>query len=113
MPTAARPALCLGLLCAVIAVASLNGMFFSPLFDPVFFHVGPLAESLFIPSSPVRLYFTSLLISFLTLILAGVPAALYERARGFATSTSVSLIIWLLSAVLLSSPAWLALTGSD
>lgn len=113
MPTAARSALCLGLLCAVIAVASLNGMFFSPLFDPIFFHVGPLAESLFIPSSPLRLYFTSLLISFLTLALAGVPAALYERARGHTTSTPVSLTIWLVFAVLLTSPAWRAVMSPD
>ena len=40
----------------------------------------------------------------MTLLIAGIPAAVYERIRGLKASTPVSLGIWLVATVLLSLP---------
>jgi hypothetical protein len=113
MSASAPSALRLGLLGATVAVSCVNGTFYSPLFDPIFFYMGPVAETFFIPSSRARLYFTSVVIFLVTLALAGVPAALYERATGQTRSSPVSLFIWLLSAILLSAPTLLSMMQSD
>jgi hypothetical protein len=39
------------------------------------------------------------------LLLAGIPAAIYERIRGLQQSTPGSLAIWLVATVLLTLPA--------
>jgi hypothetical protein len=99
------------LLVATAGLSLLNGMHFSPLFDPVFFLVRPFAPA-FLSYAPVLLfYFTSLLISLVTLLLAGIPAAIYERARGLPHSTPVSLGIWLAAAFLLTMPGLMAVAG--
>ena len=49
----------------------------------------------------------------MTLLIAGIPAALYERIRGLKTSTPVSLGIWLVAAVLLSLPTIMRLLVGD
>jgi hypothetical protein len=38
-------------------------------------------------------------------LLAGVPAALYERSKDLVDSDTASLTIWLLSAIVLTLPA--------
>ena len=50
-------------------------------------------------------YLTSVAISLMTLLVAGIPAALYERVRGLPQSTPGSLTIWLLATLLLTLPA--------
>ncbi len=91
------------LLIATAGLALLNGMHFSPLFDPVLFFVHRLAPKFLSPL--VLFYFNSLLISLTTLLLAGVPTAIYERVRGLKESTTVSLCIWLSGVLLLTLPA--------
>jgi hypothetical protein len=69
---------------------------------------GPIAAilSAFLFSSPLLLfYFVSLTISVCTVLLAGVPAALYERSKGLEDSDTTSLTIWLLAAIVLTLPA--------
>ena len=44
----------------------------------------------------------------MTLLIAGIPAALFERFTGAKESTSVSLGIWLGATLLLSLPSLLA-----
>ncbi len=101
------------LLVATAGLSLLNGMHFSPLFDPVFFLVRPFAPA-FLSYAPVLLfYFTSLLISLTTLLLAGVPAAIYERVRGLKESSPGSLGIWLGAVILLTLPALLSAVRSD
>jgi hypothetical protein len=97
------------LLVATAGLSLLNGMHFSPLFDPVLFFVHRMAPSFFGPL--LLFYFNSLLISLTTLLLAGVPAALYERARGLKESTGMSLGIWLGGVLLLTLPSLLAAAG--
>lgn len=52
----------------------------------------------------VQEYVTPAAISIMTLLIAGIPAAVYERLRGLKTSTPASLFIWLVAAVLLTLP---------
>jgi len=61
----------------------------------------------FLPSTPeLQFYFASLLVSFGTLLLAGVPAALYERLRRQRSSDRTSLLVWLGAAILLTLPGF-------
>jgi hypothetical protein len=62
----------------------------------------------------VQEYVTPAAIAVMTMLIAGIPAALYERIRGLKTSTPVSLGIWLVAAVLLSLlPAIMWAMGDD
>ena len=98
-----------GLLIGIAGASLLSGMHFSPLFDPAFVLVKFLIAPAFFISSPLLLfYFTSLLVSVSCLIVAGVPAALYERVLGRRTSSVVSLLIWLAVAALMTYPAYKA-----
>jgi hypothetical protein len=97
------------LLVATAGLALLNGMHFSPLFDPVLFLVHRMVPSFFGPL--LLFYFTSLLISLTTLLLAGVPAAIYERARGLKESSAMSLGIWFAGCLLLTLPGLSGMFG--
>ena len=93
------------LLLATAATSLLNGQGFSPVFDPVFFLLRPFIAGTFLSTPLVFFYITSIFISLMTLLLAGVPAAIYERVRGHATSTPVSIGLWFLVTAVLSFPA--------
>ena len=65
-----------------------------------------LAPALFFGSVPLTLMFASLMVSTATIILAGIPAALYERFVGAKDdSTVTSLWIWLAGTGILTIPA--------
>ena len=69
-------------------------------------HVQILAPALLFGSIPLTLMFSSLMVSTATIILAGIPAALYEYYVGAKEdSTEVSLWIWLAGTALLALPA--------
>ena len=69
-------------------------------------HVQILAPSLLFGSVPLTLIFSSLMVSTATLILAGIPAALYEHFVGAKDdSTEVSMWFWLAGTALLTLPA--------
>ena len=48
---------------------------------------------------------SALILSTLTLMLTGIPAALYERARSLEETDTTSALIWLAGAVLVTLPA--------
>jgi hypothetical protein len=100
-------------LVGVGAVAAFNGTLFSPVFDSVFYYVDTFARGTVFYSPQLYLNVTSVFISLMTLLIAGIPAALYERIRGHKTSTPVSLGIWLATAVLLSLPTIMRLIEGD
>jgi hypothetical protein len=83
------------LLVAIAAMSLLNGMHFSPYYDPVAILLKPFLAGTLLGTPIVFLYLASLFTSLMTLLIAGIPAALYERAKGLADSTPVSLGIWL------------------
>ena len=69
-------------------------------------HVQILAPALLFGSISLTLMFSSLMVATATIILAGVPAALYERFSGAKDDSNVvSLWIWLAGSALLTLPA--------
>lgn len=99
------------MLVATAGLSLLNGQSSSPLFDPVFFLLRPFVAQLV--SSPILLfYFSSLLLSLVTLMLAGVPAAIYERIKGHKESTPISIGIWLAGTIFLTMPTIVGWFGS-
>ncbi len=68
------------LLVGIIGLAVLNGMHFSPWLNVAFLLTKPFFQVTFLISSPLLIfYFTSLALSTLTIMLAGIPAAIFER----------------------------------
>jgi hypothetical protein len=64
-----------------------------------------MAEPLFGSTAAIA-YFSSLMLSTATVILGGIPAALYERLAGIeGDSTVTSLWIWLAGTAILTIPA--------
>jgi len=92
------------LIVLIVAAAIANGMF-SPALLPIFALQG-IWYPFFLPASlPLILVLSSLLVSTLTLMLAGVPAALYEHIADKGKSSRISGLIWLAAVVLLALPA--------
>ena len=101
------------LLAATIALALLNGSELSPLFDAASFYLYGFVKDLPLFNVQAFSYLTSLALAVLTLLVAGIPPALYERARGFADSTPFSLALWLLFTLLLTLPTLGRLFGEE
>ena len=69
-------------------------------------HAQILAPALLFGSVPLTLLFASLMVSTATVILGGIPAAIYERFVGAKDdSTEASLWIWLAGTAILTLPA--------
>lgn len=69
-------------------------------------HVQVLAPSLLFGSTGLTLMFSSLMVSTATIIIAGIPAAIYEKFVGLEDDSNVvSLWIWLAGTALLTLPA--------
>ena len=84
----------------------INGLFNQVALLFALLHVQVLAPALLFGSVSLTLMFSSLLVSTATIILGGIPAALYERYIGAKDdSTAVSLWIWLAATALLTLPA--------
>ncbi len=84
----------------------INGIFNQTALLFALIHVQVLAPALLFGSTGLTLMFSSLMVSTATIILAGIPAALYERYAGVKDdSTPVSLWIWLAGTAILTLPA--------
>ena len=84
----------------------INGLFNQVALLFALLHVQVLAPSLLFGSVSLTLMFSSLVVSTATIILGGIPAAIYERFVGAKDdSTTVSLWIWLAATGLLTLPA--------
>lgn len=93
---------------ATVLLAIVNGLISPAIFYAV--ALAPIWLPSFVQPSPGALFYgASLIVSSLTLILSGVPAALYERATGAGQSTPTSMGIWLAGAALLTLPGFLPL----
>jgi hypothetical protein len=83
----------------------INGVF-SPLYLLAFAYSAQLMAGPLFGNIGLIAYFASLMLSTATVILAGVPAALYERYVGAKDdSTETSLWIWLAGTAILAIPA--------
>jgi len=89
---------------AILLFAIVNGIF-SPFVFVLLPFVFALTPAFFVDDTRVILFVSSLLLSTMTLIAGGVPAALYERWKGLEESTELSMWIWLAGVGLLTLPA--------
>jgi hypothetical protein len=89
---------------AIMLFATINGIF-SPFVGAMIPFVLVLMPAFFLQSLSMLLFICSILLSTLTLILGGIPAALYERWTGQIESSGVSMWLWLAGVGLLTLPA--------
>ena len=102
------------LLIATGACSLYNGFGFSPVVDGVDYMLGiALRGYPFMTRALIYNYVTPIAIAVMTLAIAGIPAALYERIRGLKESTPVSLGLWLAAAVLLTLPTIMQAVADD
>jgi hypothetical protein len=91
---------------AIAFFGMINGIFNQLALLFALIHVQVLAPALLFGSLPLTLIFSSLMVSTATVILAGIPAAIYERFIGAKDdSTEASLWIWLAGTAILTLPA--------
>jgi hypothetical protein len=83
----------------------INGIFNQLALVFALLYVQPLVGPLLFGSVPLTLMFASLMVSTATVILGGIPAAIYERLTGAPDSNDISLWIWLAGTGLLALPA--------
>jgi hypothetical protein len=84
----------------------INGLFNQLWLVFALLHVQILAPWLLFGSAGLTLMFSSLMVSTATIILGGIPAALYERYAGLKDDSNVvSLWLWLAGTAVLALPA--------
>ena len=91
---------------AIAFFGMINGLFNQVWLIFTLIHMKILAPALLFDSVSLTLMFSSLMVSTATIILGGIPAAIYERIIGAKDdSTAASLWIWLAGTALLTVPA--------
>jgi hypothetical protein len=83
----------------------INGIFNQLALIFALLYVQLLAGPLLFGNLSLTLMFASLMVSTATVILGGIPAAIYERVTGASESSNVSLWIWLAGTAILALPA--------
>jgi hypothetical protein len=101
------------MLALAAAVALFNGWEWSPLYDSVAYLLYLGTRNYPLATASRLAYVTPPAIAVLTLLIAGIPAAIYERIRGLPTSTPGSVGIWLAATALLALPTISTLLSSD
>ncbi len=89
---------------AIVAFATINGIF-SPLLLIFIPFVLVLMPAFFLQSTSVLLFLSSILCATVTLIVGGIPAALYERWIRAEEPTPLSMWLWLAGVGILTLPA--------
>ncbi|WP_422002330.1 hypothetical protein [Reyranella sp.] len=89
---------------AIVGISILNGLF-SPFLAVALPVAAVLMPEVFPRSVGWVLFFSSLLVATATLLVSGVPAALYERLIDRGRGGGVPLAIWLAGAAVLTLPA--------
>jgi hypothetical protein len=91
---------------AIAFFGMINGLFNQVWVLFALLHVQILSPALLFGSVPLTLMFSSLMVSTATIIVAGIPAAIYEHVVGAKEdSTEASMWIWLAGTALLTLPA--------
>ncbi|HWV82518.1 MAG TPA: hypothetical protein VNZ50_13900 [Hyphomicrobiaceae bacterium] len=91
---------------AIAFFGMINGLFNQVALLFAVLHMQILAPALLFGSTGLTLMFSSLMVSTATIILGGIPAALYERFAGTGDESSeLSLWIWLAGTAILTLPA--------
>lgn len=92
------------LLYGVVGLSILNGLF-SPFLAIAVPVAAVLMPEVFPKSVGWVLFFSSLLVASATLLISGVPAALYERLVDRQPGGMTPMVLWLVGALLLTLPA--------
>lgn len=92
-------------LVAILGFAIVCGLF-HPLMPPVLVLAFHLMGQLLLGFTPLIFLFSSLVFATGCIIVAGIPAALFERATGRRESDQASLWIWLACMAVISLPAF-------
>ena len=91
---------------AIAFFGMVNGLFNQLFLLFALIHVQVLAPALLFGSVGLTLMFSSLMVSTATIILGGIPAAIYEHVTGRKDDSNVvSLWIWLACTAILTLPA--------
>jgi|SRR5918995_3091228 hypothetical protein len=91
---------------AIAFFGMINGLFNQAALLFALVHMQMLAPALLFGSVPLTLLFSSLMVSTATIILGGIPAAIYERLTGAnEDSTEISMWMWLAGTAVLTIPA--------
>ena len=93
-----------GFLVAILGFGILNGIF-SPYRLLAQFMVVVLAPGFFLSSPSIVLLVSSLLTATATIMIGGVPAAIFERLTGQEKESPATLWIWIAATALISLPA--------
>ena len=101
------------LLVAAAAIALFNGSLWSPFFDSVAYILYLTTRGVPLMTAARASDATQVVIAVMTLMLAGIPAAVYERIRGLSTSTTVSIGVWLVATLLLTLPTIMNATADQ
>jgi hypothetical protein len=101
------------LLVAAAALALFNGSLWSPFFDSVSYVLYLTTRGVPLMTAARASDVAPLAIALMTLLLAGIPAAIYERIRGLQSSTPVSIGIWLAATLLLTLPTIVNALGAE
>lgn len=88
----------------IAAFGIISGIF-SPLVLLMRLWLQNFLPAFFVDSPAIMAFIVSLFTSTIVIILAGVPAAIYERVAGLKDSNTVSLWIWVSCTAFLSLPA--------
>ncbi len=99
------------LVAATVGLAVVSGLPVTPFFDSISYILYLLTRGSSFIGGDALFYATSAAIAVMTLLIGGIPAAIYERIRGLQESTPVSLGIWLVATALLALPALRSVTG--
>ena len=91
----------------IMLLAILNGIFSPFAVFTARIVILALAPGLLIAGATLVAFFASLLAATATIVIAGVPAALFERATGRSGTDTASYAIWLVTAAVISFPALL------
>ena len=83
----------------------INGIFNQLALIFALLYVKPLAGPLLFDNISLTLMFASLMVSTATIILGGIPAAIYEKVTGARESSDASLWIWLAGTAVAALPA--------
>ncbi|MDF0496988.1 hypothetical protein [Bradyrhizobium yuanmingense] len=90
---------------AIAFFGMINGIFNQLALIFTLLYVQMLAGPLLFGNLSLTLMFASLMVSTATVILGGIPAAIYERITGTSESNNVSLWLWLAGTAILALPA--------
>ncbi len=96
----------------ILGFGAANGMHFSPYYLPGLLLLEPFVKVTFFTTSGILTsYFTSLVISTLTVMISGVPAAIYERVMGLKESNATSFGIWFGGMALITLPTVMSMAS--